>query len=207
MYHKRASSISDACLAEAHDTENQRNSILIKQRTLAIDASSVNTGWSILEDNDLIVFGEIRLNPKRDKHLQLFNALLGIIQEHKPASAVLEATFMRNVLTLKTLERMRGVAILACTFSGITDIQEFNASSVRKRVFGNGALKKEEVCKLLSAHFKTELKTKGYDASDSVALGCAAHEIKIGQDHNGRATSLPPMPRVRKPRKPRKPNL
>lgn len=148
-------------------------------RLLSIDCSSAVTGWSIFEEQRLVAFGEIDLKKSKDKILDLYNAIREVIIRHRPTKGIIESTFLGpNVKTLKTLEQHRGVCILVMAQYQL-EYHELGAAQVRKAVFGNGKIKKDEVAHLLSQHFNENLFTTGYDTSDSIALGCAYLGITI----------------------------
>lgn len=153
-------------------------------RILALDTSSKVTGWSVVdsdgEELSLILFGELKMPKGHEAYVFLFNEISALIDIFKPAKVVIEDTYLSNTKTLKVLERIRGVAILACVNAGVKHIEQLNASTVRKRVFGDGKITKEDACTKLSDYFKKYLATKGYDQSDSIALAVAAHQMYLG---------------------------
>jgi crossover junction endodeoxyribonuclease RuvC len=148
---------------------------------LGLDISSVSTGWSILsasndKDVDLIAFGEIDLSKYKKKSfpleyiLVLYKELNKILLKYSPEHIYMEDIYLKNVSTIKSLGRMRGICELTCIKNGIKNIGILKTSSIRKNVFGKGNMKKEEVCAIMEERFKTKIETPGYDASDAIAV-------------------------------------
>lgn len=152
-------------------------------KILGLDLSSTNIGWAIInEKTEIIDFGLIPLAKFKKKKFPLeylkiaYQDMSFIIKKHNPNLVMIEATFCRNVLTLKSLAQMRGVASIACINNGVLNIKEISPSSCRKKVFGNGALKKEEVYKKLKEKYKEDIFNSGYDISDAIVIALSGIE-------------------------------
>jgi crossover junction endodeoxyribonuclease RuvC len=144
---------------------------------LAIDASSKVIGVALLS-HDRAEAGEIQYKDL----LHTFRAIDKLIKTYRPSFIAIEDTYLGpNPTTFKVLERVRAIAYLAARWNCIADdhIIQAGASTIRKHVFGNGRITKEEACERLERFFKKPLKTKGFDASDSMALCCYAAGIPI----------------------------
>ena len=171
---------------------------------LGIDASSANTGWAVIKgDNiknaEVLAFGEIELTKFKKKKfpleyvLVLFNSAVDLLQKYKPSHIYLEDIYYaRNILTYKSLARMRGIIEAALLTTGFKTIKALSTMTLRDNVLGTGKFDKSQVCAILEKRYNITLATEGYDQSDSllVALGGmldATNQIVI-------------RPRKRKPR-------
>lgn len=153
---------------------------------LALDLSSTNIGYAILnETGDLLDSGVIALSKFKKKSFPLeyikiaYNSMSEIIQKNKPDKCIIEATFCRNVKTLKSLAMMRGVAMTSCLNNDLFDISEVFPSEARKKVLGNGSLTKEEVFEILKKKYGEKIYNKGYDLSDSILVGLTGIESNL----------------------------
>lgn len=87
-------------------------------KTLALDASSTCSGWSLFKDGEYIKSGFIDL--KKDKNAEhrineMAKRLSELIDEHKPDKVVLEDTMMTsNAATLKMLANLGGAIKFYC---------------------------------------------------------------------------------------------
>lgn len=148
---------------------------------LGLDLSSALTGWSIVDhDKNLIAYGKIELSKYKKKKFPLewvkvlYNELIKIMAAHKVDEVIIEATFSRNVMTLKSLAKCRGIAEAACVNAGVNNIAEINTLSARKRVFGKGKLTKEECFEILKSKFPNQdFYNDGLDISDSIVVALA----------------------------------
>jgi Holliday junction resolvasome RuvABC endonuclease subunit len=140
---------------------------------LSLDVSTNVTGWAVFKDEQLLDFGEIKLKRNDESTLDLFNRLTEIIKQYSPTQATIEDIFCMNKVTFKRLAEFRGVIILLCQYVGLPLTKNLNASTVRKRVFGNAKITKQEIAQRLSVNFGQDLVTKGFDAADAIALGLA----------------------------------
>lgn len=152
-------------------------------KILALDLSSNITGWCVIENGILITFGQIQLSKYKKKKFPLeyikilYKEIEEIIKIHNPDKCAIEDTFARNVLTIKSLCRIRGIAEAALINNGVYDITLINAVSARKTAFGNGAIKSEgcfEKLKILYPDNYEKFYSKGYDMVDAIVLGIAA---------------------------------
>ena len=154
-------------------------------RVLGLDISSKITGWSIIEKSEdekinLIAFGEIDLQKfkKKSNPLEyvkiLYDSVSNIILAYNPDMCYCEDIFSSfNVLTFKSLSRMRGICELACLNNNIIKIFSSNASAIRKTVLGEGkgGMKSPEICTIMEDMFGVKLATPGLDQSDATLIG------------------------------------
>ncbi|HPR24514.1 MAG TPA: crossover junction endodeoxyribonuclease RuvC, partial [Bacillota bacterium] len=81
--------------------------------------------------------------PLRLKYL--YESLTEIIKEHKPEEAAIEELFFNtNSKTAIMVGQARGVAILACTNSGL-DISEYTPLQIKQALTGQGRADKKQV--------------------------------------------------------------
>lgn len=159
-------------------------------RLLAIDCSSRCTGITVAEKTKsgkvkLLLATEVKLKPENIENLlTLYNAVISVIDEYKPTHATLEGTFYSpkfGITPVQVLHEYHGVVRLACIFKAIPLVLPFlKASEIRKAVFNDGKLAKEECCKRICSFFqRPDLQSKGFDTSDSVCLALAVLGIKV----------------------------
>ena len=152
---------------------------------LGFDASSVNTGWAIvegscIEDAKIIAFGEIPLSKfKKTKFpleyvLILFKSAIELLQKYQPSHVYIEDIYYsRNILTYKSLARMRGIIEAALLSTGYKTIKALTTMTLRDNILGPGKFDKSDVCSILEKKYNLKLATDGFDQADGllVALG------------------------------------
>lgn len=171
---------------------------------LALDASSKVTGWSILQadnanDISLVAFGEIPLNKfkKKANPLQyvkvLYDEISHIILTYSPDLCYIEDIFARNLVTYKSLSRIRGICEIACLNNHIDKIYAVNASSARKVALGEGkgGTKSDAICTILEVRFGKSLATKDFDQSDSILLGICGVKLYYANSKTGTSKRRP----------------
>lgn len=106
-----------------------------------------------------------------------YDEVVHLVEKHKPQIIFIEDIYHRAMQTTKALARMRGICEIACINSGVDNIQMINASHARSVVVQKGNAQKEDICTIMEARFKRELKTNGYDKSDAILIGlCGVKE-------------------------------
>lgn len=144
-------------------------------KILSFDVSSVSTGWSFLEDGSLKKFGVIE--PHKDYCLQekLYwfknnvNALLRIFE---PDYIIVEETYLKNVITLKTLMQFITIINLECFMVLNKKVISVSPQTVRSRY----KLKdKSMVFEYVKNRYKVKLRKytfkDGNDITDAIILG------------------------------------
>ena len=153
-------------------------------RILGLDISSSVTGWAIIDDKDtLVTFGEIQLSKfkKKAEPLKYMEVLYSevdtLLKTYKPDKVFVENIHAKNMITMKVLARVRGVAELACLHNNIKSVTEVHPSHIRLVVLGKGNLKSEEICPILEDKYHKSLRTEGLDAIDAIMVAlCGAIE-------------------------------
>lgn len=153
---------------------------------LGLDLSTKVTGWAVINENqEIIGIGEINLQQykkpsDRMKYLRVtYNEIELICKKYEPSIVAVENIYLKNVLTLKSLSKLRGVVELAITTCGIKSISEYTPSHIRKIVLEKGNLDKAEICSILEKRYNMQLATDGYDQSDALMVAlCESIELK-----------------------------
>ncbi len=151
-------------------------------RIIGIDPGSAATGWGVIDCIGarlaFVASGVIRpprplARPERLAHI--FAALRTLIDEHRPAEAAVEATFVNaNPQDALVLGEARGVALLAPAAAGIA-VAEYATNSVKKAVTGRGHAAKEQVQTMVRVLLPASGE-QAADAADALAVAiCHAH--------------------------------
>ena len=86
--------------------------------SMALDASSTCTGWSVFEDGKYVESGFIDLHKDKDSEHRLYEMakqITDLISYYKPHKIILEDTYSSpNISTLKTLANLAGAIKFYC---------------------------------------------------------------------------------------------
>lgn len=113
---------------------------------LGLDLSSVNSGYSILDNLSLIAFGSIKPPASAshdEKLLFIYNAINILFNTYQITEVAIEDQhFAKNISTLKLLVRISGVAMLcAQQHRAITAL--YPATTIKLNFTGNGKADKK----------------------------------------------------------------
>jgi len=140
-------------------------------KLLSFDVSSVATGYSFFEGSKLKECGVIRLASTlgRQEKLYVFRTNVQVLMRLcEPDSVVIEETYLKNVITLKTLTRFATAVEMVCYDNHVTPVF-LNTMTVRSHF---GLKKKEEVFDYVKDKYKVKLKKydfeSGNDITDSI---------------------------------------
>ena len=121
-------------------------------RILGIDPGYAIMGYGVIEMTgnhfeviayDSIVTDKDMDMPDRLKHL--YTTLMEVIREYEPEVAAIEELFFNsNAKTAILVGQARGVAVLACSNSGI-EISEYTPLQIKQALVGNGRAEKKQV--------------------------------------------------------------
>ncbi|MBI1302005.1 MAG: crossover junction endodeoxyribonuclease RuvC [Alphaproteobacteria bacterium] len=119
---------------------------------LGIDPGLQKTGWGVIssEGNSLryVASGLIKSDPKQDmafRLAQLHHGLIAIIDQHKPAEAAIEETFVnQNPTSALKLGQARGVLMTVPALKGLS-VAEYGANKIKKSVVGTGHAAKAQM--------------------------------------------------------------
>lgn len=136
---------------------------------------ATKTGFSILEDGNIIDYGVITLSDKDDhrtRFLEFKKKMTILLKKYKPDMVVIEETYVGpNVKITAYLNMLRGI-LIACIPSK-TKFKSGVVSNIRKETLGAGKKHtKEEVfdCMTKKYNIKNLNKKKDLDITDSILL-------------------------------------
>ena len=95
--------------------------------------------------------------------------LMSIIQQYEPDVAAIEELFFNNnAKTAILVGQARGVAILACSNSGL-DIAEYTPLQIKQALVGNGRADKKQVQFMVKTILNLDKVPKPDDTADALA--------------------------------------
>jgi crossover junction endodeoxyribonuclease RuvC len=151
-------------------------------RLIGLDPGLRRTGWGVIEvdGNSLVhvasgaVISAASL-PLADRLSQLFEALTGVLNIHRPAEAAVEETFVnKNPASTLKLGQARGAVMLAPAQLGLP-VAEYSANLIKKSLVGNGHADKNQVQAMVGI-LLPGAKPETADAADALAIAiCHAH--------------------------------
>ncbi len=145
-------------------------------RILGIDPGYAIMGYGIVEKKGnslkLITAGAIT-TPKEmlmsDRLKTLYSELMEVISEYQPEEAAIEELYFNtNAKTVIFVGEARGVAVLACSNSGLP-IYEYTPLQIKTSLTGNGRAEKKQVQFMVKKLLGLEDIIKPDDAADAVA--------------------------------------
>ncbi len=156
-------------------------------RILGIDCGTERTGWGVIDSDGrrhiVVSHGVIRTKAAHPLELRLQTiaiGLRGILAEHQPQAAAVEAVFHSiNAKTALKLAHVRGVALLAIAEAGVA-FGEYSPLEVKSSVVGYGRAEKSQVQLMVRnlTGMKGDFETD--DASDAVAVAiCHATSKRV----------------------------
>ena len=152
-------------------------------RILGIDPGYAIMGWAVIDmkgnhftavDYDSIMTDADTPMPER---LQaLYSGLMSVIEQYKPEEASIEELFYNsNAKTVIHVGEARGVAILACTNSGLV-VNEYTPPQIKQALVGYGRAEKKQVQAMVKAILNLPEVPKPDDTADAVAAAiCHGH--------------------------------
>ncbi len=116
--------------------------------------------------------------PLSNRYLIIFEALMELIQKHKPDAIAIESQFVaKNPSSTIKLGMAKGMAILAATKHQVP-IYEYSPKKAKLSVVGKGSASKEQVQKMMQILFNLPLPPEPEDAADALALAlCHGHTL------------------------------
>jgi crossover junction endodeoxyribonuclease RuvC len=153
-------------------------------RILGLDPGLRRTGWGVVvcQGSRLahVAHGVIRPSesaPFAERLLHLFDALLGVIEAHRPDEAAVEEVFvnMNPSSTLK-LGHARAAALIAPARAGLP-VAEYATRLVKKAVVGTGAAEKDQVGFMVRRLLPTAGETCA-DSADALAVAIAHAHLR-----------------------------
>ena len=152
-------------------------------RILGIDPGYAIMGWGVIEKKGSsfypIAYGSIETEketpmPERLKHI--YSSLMEIIAEYDPSEVSIEELyFNNNAKTAIFVGQARGVALLACTNSGL-DIFEYTPLQIKTAMTGFGRADKKQIQSMVTKILGLESVPKPDDTADALAAAiCHAY--------------------------------
>lgn len=145
-------------------------------RILGIDPGLGITGYGIIEDTafKVVEAGVVKTQantPIQTRLKKIFDAISGIIKEHRPGVLVLEKIYShyRHPATAILMGHARAAACLAC---GIHNVKLVNYPSTRikKAITGNGHASKHQVQRMVQNLLNLKTPPEPADVSDALAM-------------------------------------
>ena len=149
----------------------------VEKIILGIDPGTRILGYSVLEiiDNkpQILVLDVLYLRQIADFNLRIrkiFDSTLRIIDTFHPDHLAIEAPFFgKNVQSMLKLGRAQGVAI-AAAMSRDLSLSEYEPTTIKQTVTGNGLASKEQVAMILRSQMSFPDEPRYLDATDALAV-------------------------------------
>ncbi|MBR0139697.1 MAG: crossover junction endodeoxyribonuclease RuvC [Firmicutes bacterium] len=145
-------------------------------RILGIDPGYAIMGYGVVEKKEnslkLITAGAVT-TPKdmlmSERLKTLYSELMDVIAEYRPEEAAIEELYFNtNAKTVIFVGEARGVAVLACSNSGLP-IYEYTPLQIKTSMTGNGRAEKKQVQFMVKKLLGLDDIIKPDDAADAVA--------------------------------------
>lgn len=144
-------------------------------KLISFDVSSVSTGWAIFENKKLIDFGKIIIDKKYTVQERLFYFKKNIeflLITYLPSVVLVEETYLRNVMTLKTLVQFMTIVNIVSFEILHLPLILINPNTVRSYY---NVKTKEEAFDYVKNRYKAKFKkynfNNGNDITDAVLQG------------------------------------
>lgn len=149
---------------------------------LGIDPGTRILGYSILDTDDnrlsIVAMDVLYLKNIPDFTLRIrriFDSTVRLIDSFHPDHLAIEAPFFgKNVQSMLKLGRAQGVAI-AAAMSRDLSVSEYEPSTIKQLVTGNGAASKEQVAAMLRSILHFDDQPRYLDATDALAVAYTCH--------------------------------
>ena len=149
---------------------------------LGIDPGTRILGYSLLNTDggqlQLVAMDVLYLRnipDFKDRIQRIFHSTIRIIDSFHPDHLAIEAPFFgKNVQSMLKLGRAQGVAI-AAAMSRDLSYTEYEPSTIKQLVTGNGNASKEQVASMLRSILGFEDSPKYLDATDALAVAYTCH--------------------------------
>lgn len=148
-------------------------------RVLAIDPAIRNTGYAILEGDQLkqraIDYGVISIPasiPQSAALSAIRTGLSNLITQYQPDVIAVEGIiYVQSVATAITMGAARAASLIAAADHGL-EVFEYAPKKVKKAVVGNGNADKSQVAFMVRALLGLS-ETPAHDAADAIAIAIA----------------------------------
>lgn len=154
-------------------------------RLIGLDPGLRATGWGVIEvagsslrhvANGMVASDGAASTAQR--LVQIYDGLAAVIEQHRPAAAAVEETFVNtNATTTLKLGLARGAVLLAPARAGLP-VAEYSANAVKKAVVGVGHADKTQI-QMMVRRLLPAVAFAGPDAADALAVAiCHAHHLQ-----------------------------
>jgi crossover junction endodeoxyribonuclease RuvC len=144
--------------------------------TLGIDPGTARLGYGLVDDEPqlrALAFGVVETHastPMPQRLSELFDAVTGLIADHRPdAVAVEQLFFARNVTNALAVGQARGVVLLAAARAGLR-IAEYTPAEVKQAVAGYGKADKPQMQEMVRIILGLAQAPSPDDAADALAI-------------------------------------
>jgi crossover junction endodeoxyribonuclease RuvC len=120
--------------------------------------------------------------PSNHRLVQLYSALLEVIEEHKPDQVAIEEPFVhRNVRSAMMIGEAKAIAILAAAHQGIP-VAGYAPRQVKQSVTSYGGSDKIQVQEMVRLQLGLDSSPMPLDASDAIAVAlCHLQQTSLGR--------------------------
>ncbi|HRC61876.1 MAG: crossover junction endodeoxyribonuclease RuvC [Dehalococcoidia bacterium] len=147
------------------------------RRVLGIDPGLATTGYGVLEGDGVharvIAAGALRTRARDSRAARLaslFEALTGLLEEHRPQDMALEQHFVaNNVRSAMAIGEARAAAMIAAARARV-EVYEYPPATVKESVCGFGSAGKEQVQAMVRMHLGLAELPEPLDVSDALAV-------------------------------------
>lgn len=159
------------CKVKVISTTSQESTIL------AIDPGYDRVGWAVgVQKNreiKVLDYGIIQTSSKKilgQRYLDIIRALKIICEKYKPKTLVIERLyFSKNTTTALRVSEAKGIIIGSC-LPFVSSIFEYDPSTIKLCVTGNGAASKQAVEKMTRMQLHLETTPQVDDTIDALAI-------------------------------------
>lgn len=145
-------------------------------RILGIDPGYAIMGYGVIDMKgnhfDVVAYDSILTDkdmPMPDRLKHLYTMLMSVIGQYEPEVAAIEELFFNsNAKTAILVGQARGVAILACSNSGL-EIAEYTPLQIKQALVGNGRADKKQVQFMVKTILGLSKVPKPDDTADALA--------------------------------------
>ncbi|HEX7319005.1 MAG TPA: crossover junction endodeoxyribonuclease RuvC [bacterium] len=141
-------------------------------KVLGIDPGLTATGYSVIENNNVIETGTIRphLKDSNEKIFEICNGIQRAIERNKVSFAVLEKAFYeKNVSSLMRVSELRGALIFMLKSNNI-DLYEYTPTQIKLTTTGNGRASKGQVRFFIERIMRRPKTKTSNHAIDAIAI-------------------------------------
>ena len=147
-------------------------------RVLGIDPGTLNMGYGVIDESDgntltMVDCGVVSIPariPVEQRLCAMHEALVKIIEEHRPAEVAVEEPFVAgNVRSALAIGRAQAVAILAATQAKLP-VSRYMPTQVKQLVTNYGHSSKDQVQHVVKMQLGVTLLPEASDAADALAV-------------------------------------